>query len=471
MVREVYGVEMSFEELLDLLMMSTNLSIDSLGIYCRKKDKKRREDRQSIFFGYSMAVSSLNRDLHPLHPLIVIDRGKHMHKRQQLLDYSGSKLLGLGAFSVGRVADGDVFDVGESDLLGHIDLRSRRLTVSKETLGTGVRWVKKWYTPLTVIMGLHRWGLSWRRIIASALSLEVSRDPSAYIENDIRAVAASIVEYAYNRARYRVHGEERSMVSEALGFLEDIIGGMRRDIDNRRRVKDPVAAVSEVLDEYIDHVHCLLREEIYKLAEVVREITRDRWPKDLDRDSLRILDVYKRGLKGIYRLAREMVRGRYIVFLSPTETWSPIYLYPLTEYVRKHARKGYSLNIVLGFTPQTLPHVVFSLVTLYRIYGYKMNICEGILNLEKISFEPSSNADREHLYRVRIDLGNDRHVEIYPIPIIARNPSLTHRLLESIIETIDKHSKLLYTPEHCATTSMLYALYRLERSGRARSAI
>ena len=436
MYARMYVLErLSFDKLLKMLKILSMLAIDL----------RAREGRPStVYVGY-LVEHVVPGVLPHIEPIILLKPVRLVHRRQQLLEYSGVKLLGLGSFRVGRTSTrGPDVEISEQSLLAHLDLRGRRLVVDDDLVSRQARELVYWFTPIAMAAGLHRWGLSWRKIVASTMAVAWHYGfPPAY---DVEAVAASFIEYAYNRLRYNIYGEERYMVPEALRYVEEVQEEIRKAVDAANHVENPSNLLISVLDGLVDEARKVVQEDVEALK------------RALDRlevgDGLKLLGVYRGGLSAILEVLRkdgveEIVSENNALILVPSETWSPLYLATLVELVRKSGVD--ELKIVLGYTVQILPQIIFSIEV-----------------LEDYNIKVGRRSGKDQLPEIQLETQEQKKLTLYTIPLVAKTPTIAYHQLKTVKEKI-KANKLVYIPKHVALAPTLAALKKLEQEGKAKA--
>lgn len=437
MYARMYVLErLSFDKLLKMLKILSMLAIDLRAGGGRPS---------TVYVGY-LVEHVVPGVLPHIEPIILLRPVKLVHRRQQLLEYSGVKLLGLGSFRVGRTSTRGRPDVeiSEQSLLAHLDLRGRRLVVDDDQVSRQARGIVYWFTPIAMAAGLHRWGLSWRKIVASTMAVAWHYGfPPAY---DVEAVAASFIEYAYNRLRYNIYGEERYMVPEALRYVEEVQEEIRKAVDAANYVENPSKLLISVLDRLVDEARKVLQEDVEALK------------RALDRlevgDGLKLLGVYRGGLLAILKALQEdgveeIVAKNNALILVPSETWSPLYLTTLVELARKSRVDG--LKIVLGYTVQILPQIIFSIEV-----------------LEDYNIKVERRSGRDQLPEIQLEIQEHKKLTLYTVPLVAKTPIIAYHQLKTVQEKIGAN-KLVYIPKHVALAPTLVALKRLEQEGRAKA--
>jgi len=437
MYARMYVLEgLRFDKLLKMLKILSMLAIDL---------KAGRGRRSTVYAGY-LVEHVMPGILPHVEPVFLLRPAKHVHKRQLLLEYSGVKLLGLGSFRAGRTSRGELdVEISEQSLLAHLDLRSRRLVVDNDQVSKQAKKLKYWFTPIAMAAGLHRWGLSWRRIVASAVAVAWHYGFSP--ARDVEAVAASFVEYAYNRLRYNIYGEERYMVPEALRYIEELQRKIEKAVNESDYAKN-LTSLMDALDRLVDEVEGVLQGEVNMLKRALdkREV--------FGRDGWKLLGVYREGLSSLLEALREDEIERIsaensVLVLVPSETWSPLYLATLIELAKRCEVDG--LKVVLGYTLQVLPQVIFSIEV-----------------LEDYGVQVERRGEKDQLPGIVLKPGGCGSLALYMVPLVAKTPTIAYHQLRIVQEKI-RANKLVYIPKHVALAPTLVALKRLEQEGRAKA--
>lgn len=438
-----------FNKLLKMLKILSMLAIDL------ETEEDENPDRYSTMYAGYLVEHIAPGILPHIEPVFLLQPIKHVHKRQLLLEYSGVKLLGLGSFRIGRTSrDEPVVEIAEQSLLAHLDLRGRRLVVDNNLMSKRAKRLAYWFTPIAMAAGLHRWGFSWRRIIASTIAVAWHHGVEPLY--DIEAVAASFVEYAYNRLRYNIYGEERYMVPEALKYITYLQREIREAMNAANCVKDPAKFLMDTLDRLIDEVEKVLRGEVETLKEMLDRLdTRER------RKHWSLLGVYGSGFSSLVgalrenRAIEEVSAENNAILLVPSETWSPLYLAALIGLAKRENIN--ELKVVIGYTPQILPQIVFSIEVLedYNV---------------KIEKKGGEGGERDQLPKITLTVKKheDKEVKLtlYMVPLIAKTPTIAYHQLKIVQEKI-KANKLMYIPKHIALAPTIAALKKLEQENKA----
>ncbi len=449
-----YRFELGNLETLLLVTFSSNLSFDSLPIIY----SLNVTDREEVELILSYSVLYCSDPFYMLfYPTLNIPKCPKIHKYFNLFYYIGQKYHSIGGFLVTRKlakgAEAEVLE--ERTLMPHFAVRHRKIAIPRERMKGEEVSGKLWYVILAALSGLHRWGLSWRRIIAATLTFHLLSRRDNFSDRDLcyacDIIALSMAEAALNLALMydRVYGEETYTIAEPIQLL-------RRDIVHIKKMLEDI-----LRNPYKDYVigdicrlfYTLKGEYMCKIYEEVIY-----WSRELfSRAPLKmgLLDVYYR-YKGAYNSAnRVCVEADSIYVLAPTESFSPLELYIVFDMCD---RLGVE-DIVVLYSPEALPQVLFSIVT-YQYILNKDRLPEVIREL----YDKQSNLPVATLYSPK-----DVCHRVYLACIPCKSPILAYDALRRIGKILrnDKNFKFVFAPETVSTVPILAALQKLKNENRA----
>jgi len=454
-----YEYELETMEYLMLATFSSNLSFDFLPTLA---DIPRDSCRVLLTYLIMYCDDPLFVMMYPVLSILRVKVGS-LHKRFNLFYYIGQKYENVGGFLTARgIVKGVEAETSEEfALMPHLAIRNRRLILvdDKSCYKKSVNG-RLWYIILAALSGLHRWGLSWRRIITATLTfhLRVAHLRSCgehFDDKDIwnacEIIALSLAEATINFATVynKVYGEETYTIAEPIQFLRREIGVVKGELGKILSV--PVR----------ETVMCDLCRLIYKLQEnyadkIYGEVCswRDRLFSGVP-GSLGLLSVYNR-YSGAYNLANKVcVETDSIHVLAPTETFSPLELYIVFDMCDKLGVE----DVVIVYSPEALPQVLFSIVT-YQYILNKDRLPEVVREL----YDKQSKLPATTLYSLK-----DACHRVYLACVPCKSPILAYDALKRIGKILrnDRNFKFIFAPETISTVPILAALQKLKNENKA----
>jgi len=447
----LYVAELDMRSLVRFFAFVSNLAIDPRIV-------EDRGEKQDVYLWYDFDFFG---DTPYIKPFIALsptsNSRRRVNKRIQLLTYASFKLLGLGGgFDVGRIIRSEEAEEPGS-YMAYLDARMRRFV---RLPPREAREVGRWFTLVAAVSGLHRWGYSWRRVVASALALSIALGDGGIERGDVELLADSFAEYAFNRAVYGAVIDERYMTVEAGFRVAKMVDELRGCVSEARRAVagGSKAGALRVVSDCFARTRRTVLDELSEDLSTLRRIVAGERPGG----GMQLLGVYAEFAESVERLARavgdEVRRGRRVaVVLTATETWSPFSLYVLGDRLSRAAGGG-SARVVVFYTPQVVPQILFSL------YVYKELKEGGTIKEELIDVrtdEPRCMEDQQS--------GSERS-ESVPVefcPLVGKDAETVYHTLRAVLKGRDA---VVYDPKAVGVASVLAALARLgAEHGKVRS--
>ncbi len=441
-----------------LMSFLSNLALDPHIVEYSARNSSRNKGSEA-YFGYVFSVMGENI---LVRPVMLLGSMRRVHKRYVTFSYIADRPYSIGGFIVGRISSKAMEEFSEqTSLLPHLDLRCRRIVVDAKALGE-LSDLNYWFTPIAMLSGLHRWGFSWKRIILSTIPVYILHNWPPSI-NDLELISASIVEYVYNRRMYRAYGEERYMTTEAGRLLRELDERIKSFMESRG--SRDLSRIKEFLNKLCREVRKYIDNDVSILLEIYEELLLNNNLSRRSEYRLYLLDVYKQNLESLNKVINGMIssirRAKHktslIIIIVATETMSPIYIsFIIDKTIRELSnrqdliRKINTIKLLLLYTPQVLPQVIYSIYVLkdlgrIREYG------------DKTSLKINSSVQSP-----RSDNSLPMYIELKPL--IDKQPTLIYTELKAIFEEYSRENiklQVIYTPYHTGTISVLAALKRL----------
>ncbi|ADM27444.1 hypothetical protein Igag_0610 [Ignisphaera aggregans DSM 17230] len=436
----IYSIELNLKDLVNIFAFSSDLALDPEIV-----EDHDNERSQKLYLWYDVYFFG---DTPYLRPSLALETTvKWVQRRNEYLTYVSDKLLGIGGgFEVGRTVR-EKIELDPGNYVAYLDTRMRRLLRTHPNYSEVLK-VENWFTLLAALCGLHRWGFSWRRIIASTLALY--RALRSLNRGDVELLADSFMEYIFNRAVYGAIVDERYMAIEArqkvLKLIEKakgVVEEVRRLVKNSK-MGEALRILSNSFEDMRKTIFADLMNDISILADVAKGIESSERVKDIV-----FLGVYIEFINAIEDIINELekVQGgrRARVVIGATETWSPLNLYITINRLAETVNRD--VKVTIFYTPQLIPQILFStkIVDDIRKDAKKQKAIENSQQETKICVE----------YRY-----DEHSIEIEFCPIIGKDAETIYHTLRSVIDI--NNEVPVYSPKIVGIAPMLSAIIRIE---------
>jgi len=460
----VFSLELSMSEYVALLSMLSNLAIDlCLEVY-RHRDCKHHSSGSKKNNELKLVVGlNIEKPITPFTaprpiPFVLALPSTRSHKRQLTLEYLGTKLLSVGYFLGGRAVLRKGAEITryvevseEKALVPHLDQRHMRFVISVpsdilKSLTPGL-----WYLPLALVAGVHRWGISLRRVVLSTYAVHAAFTD---IGKELRAADLDLLSLGFALASYMSQYYQHHL-RELGEFLYAYAEGLDPSLDNWARmtltkyVEGGGCSVDEFVESFVSKAIEFRNTSIIKAVEGLSTIARDA--KSLEhvneRDLPSAARIYVRNARSIKEICdyvapkgEKAVSSTVIIFFV-TETWSLFNILTLANYLKSTIKNLEELKMLLLYTPQALLQTLLSILTV-PIKGDSQNRLLTVaskreyLEASKICLDPR-DGELPCIEINNVNLGGkELRIVVYLAPVIGKTPNVVYQNLESIVDIL-----------------------------------